>query len=885
MKNLCTPALLVLVSLFLLCGVMSRDTEADSSGVWRVSDLSVTASDAGDQSISQANLRYEDAVTVVSPDAVNGEVVSGHIYKVGDTQILRSGDGSYYAKRSGDTLFRLMSNSPFEGERVTFPIDSDIVVSAKYINEEDLAGSGVYYTVYPSIRSAIKAGEVSREGVVVSLVLDKSQQRTLLPLPSTSSLGHEINSIVYSQDGHYALARVENTSLVKINLLNQQATVIATRGLFAAAPLPGAVTNDGRAAVNAVNTEIFSIINCGDSFDSEYVGGVESVIRRPCSSYSMGEMIHNETAAEGRGERYVFKDNDDTLESLNDVYPAAISVKVSIHGVSSFKKPRLSYLALGDSYSSGEGDLGKRSNGLSYYINGTDQSGCHLSSRSYPFILRDTWGISSGEMKSVACAGAKVLPDYYGTFTYYGQNYQYRAADYTKLTNVRKNALEEFTPGQIRQLEFVREYRPDRITFTGGGNDVGFADIIEYCASSYRLFGKIPTNETCAYVYDSQLRANLNSQIDTQYVFNKKFIEEVRRVSPQTEIYMVGYPQFVKADADWCFRGSGILNNNEIKFIRQSLSRLNNTLKRVARDTGVYYIDIEDSLEGGQICQGSKYMTGPVRAIVKNGSVRKDPNMYHPNAAGHHKLAERIADQIAKSPEYEVVDIPAEEDASRVIHQAVLPAYTGIGSTQTITMGPGFIKADGTTSIEMFSNKVHIGDYKTDATGALKVQVTIPQEVGIGMHLLTISGVDADDQPVQVQQFIYVTSNNPNDIDLDGIPNESDNCFSTSEWYVDGVNQCAASADRAGENLFAHGRQTDKSGSEVVDDAFTSARSIVMESSDAATGFTLAPSQYPFEPTTGTKASDANQKPELWLIFPIMLIIAAGILYYGKCKK
>src|SRR5690606_18148670 len=79
--------------------------------------------------------------------------------------------------------------------------------------------------------------------------------------------------------------------------------------------------------------------------------------------------------------------------------------------------PQLDYLALGDSYSSGEGDIERRSNGSTYYLEGTDVTGdyekgipeekCHVSNRSYPFVLQQSGAVEGDRIQSVACSGAK----------------------------------------------------------------------------------------------------------------------------------------------------------------------------------------------------------------------------------------------------------------------------------------------------------------------------------------------------------------------------------------------------------------------------------------------------------------------------------------------
>lgn len=47
----------------------------------------------------------------------------------------------------------------------------------------------------------------------------------------------------------------------------------------------------------------------------------------------------------------------------------------------------------------------------------------------------------------------------------------------------RTSALAFKKPGIVAQIEFVKKYKPKVVTLTGGGNDVGFADVLGYCAS------------------------------------------------------------------------------------------------------------------------------------------------------------------------------------------------------------------------------------------------------------------------------------------------------------------------------------------------------------------------------------------------------------------
>ncbi len=746
---------------FLLLGSMQNEVGATTGKLWRTSDLKASFVELYSQPLTKRNWDNVENVPVVGADLPINATDSGKIYKLGDIEWFQSsGAQRNYIKRQGDTAFRQVTGDPWNGGYPDFYVDSDAVMFMIELEPHKMFGE-TYWRVYPSIADALKVGSINSDGIVTSLYIDESYHRVLLS--RGDGTGKRITDRVRSNDGRYMLAQVEYKTLVKINLMTQEATVIdAKRPEDMNAPHPGAITDDGTIAINGKNTTVYRITNCGDDFNGALIGGIQGSIQNPCSSYSMGNMISGETAGDSSGDSFRFIENDSRLLSTHLLYPDATSIVVSTSGVDSFKRPHLKYLALGDSYSSGEGDMDQRANGASYYINDTGGTeGCHLSSRSYPYLLRDKWQIVSSEMRSVACSGARVNPDYHGSNSYYGQSGQ--LLDYASSTQnrMKSNALDTFTPGILRQIDYVKEYQPSIVTVTGGGNDVGFADIISYCASSYRLFNLIPINETCSFVYNKQQRANLNRTIDNQYILNKRFIEKIREVSPMTKIYLVGYPQFVKADSHACLRNSVMLNNQEIIFIRESVVRMNNTLKRVVQDAGIHYVDIEDSLEGGQICQGSKYMTGPLGAIIKNGQIRKDDNMYHPNAAGHKKIAETIAAKVNTNLDYEIIDIPLETNGYRVVKQAVLPDYVGVGSTHMVTMGPGIIGPDGVVAMEMFSKTVKLGVAQAGGDGSLQAKITIPDTVPAGVHLLAITGKDSDGEMVQVQQFVTIVRDVP----------------------------------------------------------------------------------------------------------------------------
>ncbi len=689
--------------------------------------------------------------------------------------VYRRGDTTYYAlKRANDAVFHRIEQLMADPANLVLLKDGSLL-GASMSSSDVLA----MYSLH-EIASKLVEVRISQSELAYHKIYTIQMQAADI---FTDGEGHTIpvEYIGVSKNERFAITQVLGRGPARIDLTTRKVTLIANTPHVDHAEV-AAISNDGRSAIiaNGTTQKVYTGIDICGSHDTLayirnsgqcYVIDISSQIRTRVT----GGLFYNPA----------FTDNTSIVVSALDPARSQAYQVVVTPGI-----PRLTYLALGDSYSSGEGDIDKRANGSSYYIPGTEGTDkCHLSNRSYPYLLGNYLKVSSERMRSVACSGARVFPDYYGG-AYNGQRNELSGKTEQQKTAIKEKALRDFTPGLLHQIDFVATYKPEMVTFTGGGNDIGFARIIEYCASSYKLFGVAPINETCAYASNKQMLADLNGSIDSQYYHNRQFIEKIKEVSPGTKIYMVGYPQFV-ANGWSCLQQSPILNGQERKMLRASVSRLNNVLKKVARDTDVYYIDIEDSLSGGQICEGSKYMTGPVRTIAHNLSLRKDSNMYHPNAEGHKKIARAIYDKYKTGMDYDVIEGTSDTGTTRrLVRTPVMPSEVTVGSTGLITMNPGMFKSNGEVTIEMFSQATKLGTVAADRDGAVRMTYKIPRSVGIGMHLLTLTGYDEENKPIQVQQFVRVTNDVPGDADGDGIPDEDDPCYGVTEWYIGDVDTC-----------------------------------------------------------------------------------------------
>lgn len=230
------------------------------------------------------------------------------------------------------------------------------------------------------------------------------------------------------------------------------------------------------------------------------------------------------------------------------------------------------YYALGDSYSAGEG------------VPPVDTSadGCRQSqSGAYPQVF-DAKTKHYQMHAFAACSGA-VINDIAGS----------------QLTVLR--------PG------------PALVTLTAGGNDAGFAQVLQDC-----ITGDCVTS-------DSGESAVINGLLGPLY----NAYLRVKAAAPHLRIIVLTYPQFVTAKGAPC-AGTGWLSAKKVTWIRARTAQLDAVIKKAAAAAGVQVLDVQNAFSGHEICTGTP---GPKGSWV-NGIQFSDLHYwFHPNQYGQQKLA------------------------------------------------------------------------------------------------------------------------------------------------------------------------------------------------------------------------------------------------------
>ena len=171
------------------------------------------------------------------------------------------------------------------------------------------------------------------------------------------------------------------------------------------------------------------------------------------------------------------------------------------------------YVALGDSYSSGENGQASGTNFEGSYLSRNPaDSACRRWNMAYPFVVDDFLAGTNINVTSYACTGA-ITKNIYDS----------ESAEITNKPSgsVKNHPNPNWEPRQAVSLE--RTSHVDMITVTIGGNDAGFADILSAC-----------------YLPKGCSVSDLSTMTITDSVTS--VLEQLKAAAPEAAIFILGYP-------------------------------------------------------------------------------------------------------------------------------------------------------------------------------------------------------------------------------------------------------------------------------------------------------------------------------------------------------
>lgn len=261
--------------------------------------------------------------------------------------------------------------------------------------------------------------------------------------------------------------------------------------------------------------------------------------------------------------------------------------------------PQAQYVALGDSYSSGEG-------------NGPFDGPCHRARQAdsaYPRMLPGMVAYLT-EPAFHACTGATI-------------------ADVWRRPQPKRGPQGV----QIQQVDAST----DLVTLTIGGNDLGFSSIVKRC---------LLPGDCSDGGFADRIEAGLGT---IQAELTEAYLRIRARMDPDGYLVVAGYPHLFRSgpEAD-CKR---FISSREAAWINSLVDRGNSRIAGAVRATrqasgNVAYVAVDERFAGHELCTGDQWLYG-IKLVLGDGLIK---GSYHPTKSGQRAYAEAFAAFLRRPP-------------------------------------------------------------------------------------------------------------------------------------------------------------------------------------------------------------------------------------------
>jgi lysophospholipase L1-like esterase len=253
------------------------------------------------------------------------------------------------------------------------------------------------------------------------------------------------------------------------------------------------------------------------------------------------------------------------------------------HGHPPHHEPTIRYVALGDSYSSGEG--------VPPYDPDTDTKGdrCHRSKHAYPRLLT----LPGVRLKRsfYACSGATTA-----------------------------DVLQRRFNGEPPQISRPRLRGAHLVTISIGGNDALFSKVVTKCT---RLV-PVPCYRGRTARKIHQRIASLGPTLTATY---RKIRE---RAGPRAKIVVLGYPNLMPKADQTCGKLTSLFSTPARKFLRAEGGQLSGVIAAAAQQAGVRYLDVRQEFADHEFCSPDEW----VHFLVRGKGPKPSNASFHPTADG-----------------------------------------------------------------------------------------------------------------------------------------------------------------------------------------------------------------------------------------------------------
>lgn len=429
---------------------------------------------------------------------------------------------------------------------------------------------------------------------------------------------------------------------------------------------------------------------------------------------------------------------------------------------------KTSFLSLGDSFTSGEGELED-----TFYQAGTNDVNfkCHTSSRSYPYIVASRWGIRGN---NIACSGARTV-DVYGKSDYMGQSAALSSLSAVQRNELIKHSIDTFRPGVVRQSQFVSQYQPKLVSIGIGGNDAGLVGKLSSCLSL----------GDCEWVSSKEKIAATAKEISEVYYKIRELIRHLRDISPSSVFFTVGYPYIIDDNihAPCDLVTKTLLSYKERVFIKESLRYLNEVLKAASASENVHFVDVSQSFTDHNLCgRSSTSMMNGVRmgndiplTILASSFRIFGSESYHPTPKGHAAVADAILTTFNSADEItDCISCGGQGDMplTSSYWDVTEAAYHGrqfedtsiakdvyeLGESMSIKTDSALFMKGTEVVAELHSEPRVLARGLTAEDGSFSSESIIQQDIPPGYHTLHLIGLAPDGVKLDVYRTIAVKS-------------------------------------------------------------------------------------------------------------------------------
>ncbi len=273
------------------------------------------------------------------------------------------------------------------------------------------------------------------------------------------------------------------------------------------------------------------------------------------------------------------------------------------------------YVALGDSYQSGEGTFD--------YVSGTDSPGvnlCHRSLSAYPGLLVSS-GVVQLNLDFRACSGATIA---------------------TMVTGATSTSGPPWNEGsaQVSSLGITTKL----VTVGIVGNDLQFATTVHDCIVNTITSVLQPIfSKSCQQNQGADVNARLTSLKSGPIHDNLLDLYRlIRAKAPYARVIVVSYPHFFpKTGAAGC---GWVLRRSDQVWFNNGIDRADDIIGQAAREAGFEYVNMNTSNAGHEQCTDQAAMNGVTPNLAASA-----PESFHPNKLGHQLMEARLATKIGQT--------------------------------------------------------------------------------------------------------------------------------------------------------------------------------------------------------------------------------------------